>query len=258
MFSQSIVEDDVFLDMPMSSQALYFHLCMNADDYGFVSPKRIMRMVGANNDDLQVLIAKRYVLPFDSGVVVIKHWKKSNTIQKDRLTPTTYQQELEQLTFNEWGAYTEKRQTRRTINKQLIESQQSKKLKGSNYENDNKMYTQIRLDKIRLVNTYVEVQKNIRLVYDFFIEQFNKNPNLYKLSKNRSLKIKARLNDAGDEMLMNAIRNTAKSGWHRGDNDRGWQADLDFIIKSYEQVEKLANMLNYERETTRKDLEKYA
>lgn len=107
MFSQTIIENDAFLDMPLSTQMLYVHLSMNADDYGFVSPKRVMRMVGANEDDLKLLLLKRYLLSFESGVVVIKHWHLNNTIRKDRSIPTTYDKELKTLTNNEYGAYTE-------------------------------------------------------------------------------------------------------------------------------------------------------
>lgn len=110
-----VVQDDVFLDMPSSSQNLYFHLNMNADDDGFVSPKKIMRMCSATIDDLQVLVAKRYVIIFDSGVAVIKHWTLHNTIKKDRKIATTYQKEFAQLTFNEWGAYTTKKSYQTTL-----------------------------------------------------------------------------------------------------------------------------------------------
>ena len=85
MFTQKITESDAFLEMPMSSQALYFHLCMNADDDGFVkNPKSIQRTVGCNDDDLKLLIAKRFILPFDTGVIVIKHWRMHNLLRKDR------------------------------------------------------------------------------------------------------------------------------------------------------------------------------
>lgn len=149
MFDQSIVESDIFLDMPLSSQSLYFHLCMNADDYGFVSPKRIMRMLGATTDDLQILIAKRYILTFESGVVVIKHWHNNNTVRKDRAQMTTYTLEFNSLTSNEFGAYTE----RRKIKMPLIKKQQHKKLINQKVKNDNQMSPEIRLDKIRLDKT---------------------------------------------------------------------------------------------------------
>lgn len=107
MFSQQITDSDSFLDMPLSAQALYFHLGMNADDDGFVnSPKRIQRVIGANEDDLKLLIAKRFVLSFDSGVVVIKHWKINNSIRQDRYTPTVYTEELSLITEKPNRAYT--------------------------------------------------------------------------------------------------------------------------------------------------------
>ena len=107
MFSQQITESDSFLDMPLSTQALYFHLGMSADDDGFVNnPKRIQRVIGANEDDLKLLIAKNFVLAFESGVVVIKHWKINNYIQKDRYTPTVYQEEKAQLFEKPNRAYT--------------------------------------------------------------------------------------------------------------------------------------------------------
>ena len=107
MFSQQITESDSFLDMPLSAQALYFHLGMSADDDGFVNnPKRIQRVIGANDDDLKLLIAKRFVIAFDSGVVVIKHWKINNFIRNDRYTPTVYVEEMAQLSEKGNRAYT--------------------------------------------------------------------------------------------------------------------------------------------------------
>lgn len=98
MFAKTIIDSDLFLDMPSSTQCLYFHLSMRADDDGFINnPKKIQRMVGSGDDDLKLLIAKNFIIPFESGVVVIKHWKIHNYIQKDRYKPTLYQNELEQL-----------------------------------------------------------------------------------------------------------------------------------------------------------------
>ena len=108
MFTMKIVDSDAFLDMPLSAQALYFHLNMRADDDGFVNnPKKIQRMIGANDDDLKVLIAKRFVLAFESGIVVIKHWRMHNLLRKDRYHPTQYQDEIGQLNLKDNGAYTE-------------------------------------------------------------------------------------------------------------------------------------------------------
>lgn len=98
MFAKTIIDSDAFLDMPLSSQALYFHLSMRADDDGFINnPKKIQRMVGSSDDDLKLLIAKRFIITFESGVIVIKHWKMHNYIRNDRYKPTIYQDEKGQL-----------------------------------------------------------------------------------------------------------------------------------------------------------------
>lgn len=105
MFDLSVVRSDAFLDMPLSVQALYFHLGMNADDDGFVTPRMIMRMLGSTQDDLKILVAKQFVIPFDDGVVVIRDWKNNNLIRSDRYKPTIYQSHLKRLKTNDNGAY---------------------------------------------------------------------------------------------------------------------------------------------------------
>ena len=98
MFDKTITNDDSFLEMPIGSQVLYFHLSMNADDDGFINNwKSIMRMIGAKEDDLKVLVAKSYVIPFETGVIVIKHWKINNYLRNDRYKPTRFQEEYNQL-----------------------------------------------------------------------------------------------------------------------------------------------------------------
>ena len=109
MFTQKIIDSDAFLDMPLSTQALYFHLNMRADDDGFVNnPKRIQRTIGASEDDLKLLFAKRFVIGFESGVLVIKHWRMHNTLRKDRYNPTQYQEEFALLDVKDNNAYTER------------------------------------------------------------------------------------------------------------------------------------------------------
>ena len=90
MFSLDIIDTDLFQEMPQTSRLLYYELCMRADDDGFVgSPKKIQRMVGCSEDDFKVLISKQFIIPFETGIVVIKHWKIHNYIQKDRYKETT-------------------------------------------------------------------------------------------------------------------------------------------------------------------------
>lgn len=106
MFAKTIIDSDAFLDMPLSTQALYFHLSMRADDEGFVNnPKKIARMIGAAEDDLKVLISKNFLIVFESGVVVIKHWRIHNYIQNDRKKETVYQEERAQLEVKKNKAY---------------------------------------------------------------------------------------------------------------------------------------------------------
>ena len=98
MFAKSIIDTDAFLSMPLSAQALYFHLCMRADDDGFVSnPRKIQRMISCADDDMRLLIVKRYILAFDSGVIVIKHWRIHNYIRKDTYRETMYLEEKSTL-----------------------------------------------------------------------------------------------------------------------------------------------------------------
>jgi hypothetical protein len=107
MFAKTIVDSDAFLDMPVSSQNLYFHLSMRADDDGFLNnSKKIQKMVGASDDDLRILCAKSFIIPFESGVIVIKHWRINNYLRSDRYKSTIYQDELNQLEIKENGAYT--------------------------------------------------------------------------------------------------------------------------------------------------------
>ena len=106
MFAKTIIDSDAFLEMPTTSQLLYFHLAMRADDDGFVNkPKSLMRMVGCKDDDLKLLFVKKFLIPFESGVVVIKHWKIHNYIRKDTYTETKYKEEKATLELDENSAY---------------------------------------------------------------------------------------------------------------------------------------------------------
>lgn len=106
MFSKKVTDTDAFLDMPLSTQALYFHLNMHADDDGFIdNTKTIQRMIGSSDDDRKLLVAKQFLLPFENGVVVIKDWRVHNYIRKDTYNQTMYPNELEQLNINDSGQY---------------------------------------------------------------------------------------------------------------------------------------------------------
>lgn len=183
MFSLQIVDTDAFLEMPMSSQLLYFHLAMRADDEGFVgNPKKIIKIVGSNEDDFKILVGKRFLLTFESGVVVIKHWLIHNTIRMDRFNPTKYEGEKQGLTTKENGAYTE----RQPVGNQLA--------------------TQVKLSEVKLseINTAFSFE-------DFW--------NLYpkKVEKKKTQLKWIRLNEKDKELIMADLPNRIKSdSWQKG------------------------------------------
>lgn len=121
MFAKTIIDSDAFLEMPVTSQLLYFHLSMRADDDGFINkPKAIMKMIGANTDDIKILFAKKFVIPFDSGVVVIKHWRINNYIRNDTHHDTTYTDEMAMLELDANNAYTLKSETPLQIRNETV------------------------------------------------------------------------------------------------------------------------------------------
>lgn len=145
MFAKTIIDSDAFLDMPITAQLLYFHLSMRADDDGFINkPKSIMRMVGCKDDDIKLLFAKKFLIPFESGVVVIKHWRIHNYIRKDTYTETKYKEEKSSLELDENNAY------------RLLDSPSSRTCD----ESVNDPSTQVRLGKDRLGKDRLD--KNIR------------------------------------------------------------------------------------------------
>ena len=142
MFAKTIIDSDAFIDMPLSSQALYFHLSMRADDDGFINnPKKIQKMIGSSEDDLKLLVVKKFIIPFESGIVVIKHWKIHNYIQKDRYKETMYLKEKSMLEVKENKGYTFKNNT--------------------GISNVYKMDTQVRLGKDSIDKDSIEIVENI-------------------------------------------------------------------------------------------------
>ena len=106
MFAKTIIDSDAFLEMPMAARLLYYDLAMRADDDGFInSPRKIMKFVGATYDDMNILIARKFIIPFDNGVVVIKHWRIHNYIRKDTYNETSYKEQKALLELDENKAY---------------------------------------------------------------------------------------------------------------------------------------------------------
>lgn len=157
MFSTDIIDDDKFLDMPAPTRLLYYDLGMRADDDGFISPKKVMRLTGSSEDDIKVLIAKGFIIPFETGVIVIKDWKMNNYIQKDRYTETIYKLEKAQINQDDNGSYTLRINAQPYADDTQIEDNgaqpktlSSKEEKKGAYPDVYKMDTQVRLGKVRL------------------------------------------------------------------------------------------------------------
>jgi len=219
MFSLKIIDTDLFLDMPVSTQLLYFHLSMRADDDGFVSsPMKIIKIVNCSNDDLKILMAKDFIIPFESGICVIRHWKIHNYIQKDRYTETLYKNEMAQLTSPE-GIY---------------ESLDTKCV-----QNGHKVDAQIRLDKIKedkiIELPKEEVGNNIK--YNQIVDAYNNIcislPRIKKISDKRKTKLKARMDDLKTiEEFEELFTKIEKSDFLKGKNNTGWKCTFDWLIEN--------------------------
>lgn len=222
MFSPKIVDSDAFLDMPISTQALYFHLGMRADDDGFVNPRKIMRMIGASDDDLRVLVGRRFVLPFENGVVVIKHWKINNLIRKDWYQETIYGDLKKRLKIKENGAYTE------LVNETLPLSS-----------------TQDRLGKVSIGNKHSDENEEHVRSFDAFWKAYPR-----KVSKPQSLKAWIRLRPDAElqSKILAAIEVHKKSRqWVKDDgvfiphpstwlNQRRWEDEMNPDYKNSSDV----------------------
>jgi hypothetical protein len=196
MISNKVIDTDMFLEMPQSAQNLYFHMLLRADDDGFLgAPKRILRLLGCNEDDLKIIVAKQFVIPFESGVCVIKHWRMHNSIRKDRYRPTFYKAEKALLSTDENGTYIKhkagapqaiklavnlpKNESKLTVNEGKEE------LKAVNEENGNKTIESVSpiinkeneffFKKLAKIKDYVIDEKMDASLFEYFNANFNKN-----------------------------------------------------------------------------------
>ena len=158
MITKKVTDDDNFMSLSSSAQALYLHLNMSADDDGFNNQVNVsMFKAHASIDDLKALLEKRYIYQFENGVIVIKHWRMANALRKDRYTPTAFQEELKQLGLKENGSYT-------MLGNQLATKRQP---------TGNQLATQIRLDKVSIDEVNKEIEDlNNKTGLDKVIESF--------------------------------------------------------------------------------------
>ena len=247
MFTQKIVDSDAFLDMPLSTQALYFHLNMHADDDGFVNnPKKIQRVIGASLDDLKLLIAKRFILVFENGVIVIKHWRMHNLLRKDRYNPTQYQDQMERLELKDNGAYTEK-------SPEPLEIKESESVATTWQPDGNQMAHRIGKDRrgedrIGEVRGEESVETaTCQQAVDLFHSICVSYPAVKTLSESRKKAIRARLRVYSLEDFKSLFEKAEASSFLKGSNDRNWSATFDWLLKESNMVKVLEG--NYDNKT---------
>ena len=160
MFAKTIIDSDAFLDMPLSTQALYFHLAMRADDDGFLNnSNRIMRLIGANQNDFDLLLVKKFIIKFDDGICVIKHWRIHNYIQNDRYKETNYKKEKCTLNIDENKAYTFKDTGKKLIGNRVVDMGSAQSSNTECIQDVYKLDTQVRLGKNSIDINKKEINK---------------------------------------------------------------------------------------------------
>jgi hypothetical protein len=213
MFSKTITNSSQFLMMPQSSQNLYFHLGMNADDDGFCEHFTIMRMTESKPDDLKILQAKNFINVFDDKVLVIIDWKENNYLRADRYTPSKY---LE------------------IYKNELIGL-------SVGIPKVDKMATQDRIGKDRIEKNTI-TSDEVSQVIQYYNQLFGTK---YRVTSDRVKKIKLRLKTYTLDEIKIAIKNIKSSKFHNGENDRGWKATIDFIIRNDEKIDEFLNKFPY-------------
>lgn len=252
MFTMKIVDTDAFLDMPLSTQCLYFHLNMRADDDGFIgNPKRIEKIIGANDDDLKLLIAKRFVILFDDGVIVIKHWRMHNTLSRDRYIETSYTDEKKKLLLKDNGSYSLtngnsiddtkliERSNRQTQKRRKIDEQKTHSGKDIGLDKDLELDldTELDKDKEKDINDLIVSKDTIRqtdvqrIITEWnSLEEFGINP-VKRMTPKREQAVKARIRQNCVEDILEAIENIRRSTFLQGQNKNGWMVTFDWFLK---------------------------
>lgn len=226
MFNMNIVDSDAFLDMPLSTQCLYFHLNMRADDDGFVgNPKRIVRLIGCSDDDLKLLIAKRFVLCFEDGVIVIKHWRMHNCIQSDRYTPTVYQEEKDMLITKPNKSYTF---AENNINQECIQNVSTDIDKGKDIDIDlekNNKYIGETDSKISDARRCLDAWNTLSQHGIKPVSRMSSNSSRFKC-------LVARIREYGVDNVLKAIEKVAQSDFLQGktNTNAGW-FNFDWFVK---------------------------
>ncbi len=227
MFTKSIIDSDLFLEMPLSTQALYFHLGMRADDEGFInSPKKIIRAVNCNEDDLKLLISKGFVICFDSGIIVITHWNMHNHIQKDRFKPTIYETEKALLTSKSNKEYALKEPYQSILDTNCTQN-------VSNADTQNRL-DKISIDKSSIDTLSTSVDGRTSFDYQAVVNSFNSIcqslPKVQKLTDTRKKKIKSTSKLLGEMTFEDVFCKVESSDFLSGRNGKWTACCFDWIL----------------------------
>lgn len=227
MFAKTIIDSDAFIDMPVTARLLYYDLAMRADDDGFVnSPKKIMRMIGSSLDDLNILVMRKFIIPFDNGIVVIKHWRIHNYIRQDTYSETKYKEQKALLELDENKSY---------------------RLIGGDPSTDrgrivDEPWTQVRLgkdsigkDSIGQGNSTISKEMVCATSVARIVDAWN-TLGLSKITRivpnsQRDQWLKKRIKEYGEDEIIRAIENVRNSKFLNGDNRKGWVVTFDWFIR---------------------------
>ena len=255
MFDNEVINQDSFLDLPKEAIALYFLLGMNADDEGFIAPKKILRLYNIAEDNLKVLIAKNFVIPFESGVVVITDWKRNNYIDKNRITPTMYQEEKGMLSYN---VQTQKYQVlnqcltnvKPMFNKCLASIEENRIEENS-------------IDKNRIEENSIDKEKDKKekmskrnIIVELYNSTCTNLPQIKKITEKRNKAIDKFLKAFSIDEINEIFKLANSTDFLIGDNDRGWKADFDFIMRIDKATAILEGKYDNKKKTGFEDLKK--
>ena len=235
MFTKEITSSDAYLDLPHSTRSLYTQLVMNADDEGFVNnPKTLQRLAGSTDEDLQILIQKKFIISFDSGVVVVKHWFMHNAIRNDRKKATNYVEERSKLYIKENGAYSliQPSDNQVTTKCQPSDNQVTTKCQPS----DNQVTAQDKISKDKISkdnnNNIKDIMNvNCKEVFEAYNQICTRLPRIKSMSEARKKAVKARLNNYSLEDVKEMFKKANESDFLTGMNDKNWIANFDWLMK---------------------------
>lgn len=243
MFAKSIVTSDAFLDLPATARCLYFGIGMEADDDGFVNNvNSIMRMVGATKEDVKILVSRKFLILFDSGVVLVKHWKINNYIQKDRYHPTKYRAEKEQVEVKENGAYRKKDGVyTEYLDTEIRLGKNSKDNVGTSIYPVRSISTLPKKEKSNSSNSSIESvytedtytrqqEESMKKVKEAWNLTGGRPVREFKLDSRRGENMIQRIETVGLDVLLETIAKVKNIPFFLGENKRKWVITLDWFL----------------------------